>query len=77
VALTRPFVTSVIIGAKNRAQLDDNLGAVDVTLSPEHIAKLDAASALPPEYRSPGRIASRACRTPPETLALRRSARPS
>jgi len=48
--LTRPFVTSVIIGAKNRAQLDDNLGAVDVTLSPEHIAKLDAASALPPEY---------------------------
>ena len=43
-------MTSVIIGAKNRAQLDDNLGAVDVTLSPEHIAKLDAASALPPEY---------------------------
>ena len=48
--LTRPFVTSVIIGAKNRAQLDDNLGAVDVTLSPEHIAKLDDASALPSEY---------------------------
>jgi aryl-alcohol dehydrogenase-like predicted oxidoreductase len=48
--LTRPFVTSVIIGAKNRAQLDDNLGAVDVKLSPEHIAKLDAASALPTEY---------------------------
>jgi aryl-alcohol dehydrogenase-like predicted oxidoreductase len=48
--LTRPFVTSVIIGAKNREQLADNLAASDVTLSPEHIAELDAASALPPEY---------------------------
>jgi aryl-alcohol dehydrogenase-like predicted oxidoreductase len=48
--LTRPFVTSVIIGAKTRAQLNDNLAASGVTLSPEHIAQLDAASALPPEY---------------------------
>lgn len=48
--LTRPFVTSVIIGAKTHAQLLDNLAAVDVTISPEHLAKLDAASALPPEY---------------------------
>jgi aryl-alcohol dehydrogenase-like predicted oxidoreductase len=48
--LTRPFVTSVIIGAKTRAQLDDNLGAVDVKLAPEHIHKLEAASALPSEY---------------------------
>jgi aryl-alcohol dehydrogenase-like predicted oxidoreductase len=48
--LSRPFVTSVIIGAKNRTQLDDNLAASDVTLAPELLAKLDAASALPPEY---------------------------
>jgi len=48
--LTRPFVTSVIIGAKTREQLVDNLAATDVTLAPEHIAELDAASALPPEY---------------------------
>jgi aryl-alcohol dehydrogenase-like predicted oxidoreductase len=48
--LTRPFVTSVIIGAKSRQQLDDNLASVDVRLSHEHIAQLDAASALPPEY---------------------------
>ncbi len=48
--LTRPFVTSVIIGAKNKDQLKDNLAAVDVKLSPEHIATLDAASALPSEY---------------------------
>jgi aryl-alcohol dehydrogenase-like predicted oxidoreductase len=48
--LTRPFVTSVIIGARTREQLLDNLSASDVTLAPEHVAQLDAASALPPEY---------------------------
>ncbi len=48
--LTRPFVTSVILGAKNREQLTDNLAAADVRFSPEQIARLDAASALPAEY---------------------------
>jgi aryl-alcohol dehydrogenase-like predicted oxidoreductase len=48
--LTRPFVTSVIIGAKTQEQLKDNLAAADVKLSPEHLKALDAASALPPEY---------------------------
>ncbi|MHB8417328.1 MAG: aldo/keto reductase [Myxococcales bacterium] len=48
--LTRPFVTSVIIGAKTKTQLDDNLAATQVALTAEQIAKLSAASALPPEY---------------------------
>jgi aryl-alcohol dehydrogenase-like predicted oxidoreductase len=48
--LTRPFVTSVIIGAKSVEQLEDNLGAVDLKLSPQHCKVLDDASALPPEY---------------------------
>jgi aryl-alcohol dehydrogenase-like predicted oxidoreductase len=48
--LSRPFVTSVIIGAKNREQLTDNLAASDVRLSPEQLAALDVASALPAEY---------------------------
>jgi len=48
--LTRPFITSIIIGAKSKQQLEDNLAAVDVKLSPEHVALLDGASALPPEY---------------------------
>jgi aryl-alcohol dehydrogenase-like predicted oxidoreductase len=48
--LTRPFVTSVIIGAKTREQLIDNLAATDLTLSPSQVAQLDEASALPPEY---------------------------
>jgi aryl-alcohol dehydrogenase-like predicted oxidoreductase len=48
--LTRPFVTSIIIGAKSKEQLADNLAAVEVRLTADQIAKLDAASALPPEY---------------------------
>jgi aryl-alcohol dehydrogenase-like predicted oxidoreductase len=48
--LTRPFVTSIIIGARTREQLADNLAAGDVRLDPEHVAQLDAASALPSEY---------------------------
>jgi len=48
--LTRPFVTSVIIGAKTREQLADNIAASDVELAREHVAKLDEASDLPPEY---------------------------
>jgi aryl-alcohol dehydrogenase-like predicted oxidoreductase len=48
--LARPFVTSVIIGAKTVEQLDDNLAAVNLRLTPEEIATLDAVSALPPEY---------------------------
>lgn len=43
-------MTSVIIGARNRAQLDDNLAASALKLSPEHITLLDNASALPLEY---------------------------
>ncbi|HVY48082.1 MAG TPA: aldo/keto reductase [Minicystis sp.] len=48
--LTRPFVTSVIIGAKRNEQLLDNLAAADVKLAPEHVKLLDDASALPSEY---------------------------
>ncbi len=48
--LTRPFVTSIIIGAKRREQLVDNLAAADLQLSPGHTKLLDEASALPPEY---------------------------
>jgi len=48
--LHRPFVTSVIIGAKDVEQLDDNLAATEVSLSADELAKLDRVSALPPEY---------------------------
>ncbi len=48
--LTRPFITSVIIGAKTKEQLEDDLAASDVQLTPEQVALLDAASMLPNEY---------------------------
>ena len=48
--LHQPVVSSVIIGAKRLDQLTDNLGAVDVKLAAEELAKLDEASALTPEY---------------------------
>ncbi len=48
--LRRPTVASVIIGARNEAQLRDNLGAVGWALSPDQVAVLDAASAVLPPY---------------------------
>ena len=48
--LTRPFVTSVIIGAKRVDQLQDNIAAVELKLSAEEVRVLDEVSALPPEY---------------------------
>lgn len=47
---TRPTVASVIIGARNEAQLRDNLGAVGWSLTSEQLAKLDAASAKTAPY---------------------------
>jgi aryl-alcohol dehydrogenase-like predicted oxidoreductase len=48
--LTKPFVTSVIIGAKRKEQLVDNLAAAELRLSPDQVKMLDDASALPAEY---------------------------
>ncbi len=48
--LSKDVVTSVIIGAKKLAQLDDNLKAIDVTLTPDDLKALDAVSKLAVEY---------------------------
>ena len=48
--LQRPTVSSVIIGARNEEQLRQNLGAVGWTLTPDQMAKLDAASAKTAPY---------------------------
>lgn len=48
--LQRPTVSTVVIGARNEAQLRDNLGALGWTLSPAHMSRLDAASATPAIY---------------------------
>jgi len=48
--LRRPTVANVIIGARNEEQLRENLGAVGWALTPEQVAKLDAASATTLAY---------------------------
>jgi aryl-alcohol dehydrogenase-like predicted oxidoreductase len=48
--LAKPVVTSIIIGAKRLDQLQDNLAAVELTLTQDELRQLDEVSALPPEY---------------------------
>jgi aryl-alcohol dehydrogenase-like predicted oxidoreductase len=48
--LSKPVVTSVIMGAKRLSQLEDNLAAAELQLTDEEIRLLDDVSVLPPEY---------------------------
>ena len=48
--LRRPTVASVLIGARNEAQLRQNLGALGWALSADQVARLDTASAITPPY---------------------------
>lgn len=55
--IKQPGITSTIIGAKNLQQLNDNLSAVHLELTPEEMQQLNEVSALPPEY--PGWMVNR------------------
>jgi aryl-alcohol dehydrogenase-like predicted oxidoreductase len=48
--LAKPFVTTVIIGAKSMDQLRDNVDSTRVRLDDAEIKQLDEISALPVEY---------------------------
>jgi aryl-alcohol dehydrogenase-like predicted oxidoreductase len=48
--LGRPGVTSVVIGGRNEAQLRDNIGAAELSLSAEERSRLDEVSAPPVIY---------------------------
>jgi aryl-alcohol dehydrogenase-like predicted oxidoreductase len=48
--LHKPWVTSVLIGARNPSQLADNLAATTIRLDAGELAALDKASELPAEY---------------------------
>jgi aryl-alcohol dehydrogenase-like predicted oxidoreductase len=48
--LQRPTVSSVIVGARNEEQLKQNLASAGWNLTPEQVAKLDAASNVTPIY---------------------------
>jgi len=55
--LHQPAVSAVLLGARRVDQLTDTLGACDVVLSEDHLARLDEVSRLPSEY--PGWILSK------------------
>jgi len=48
--LQRPTISSVILGARNEEQLQQNLAAAGWNLTVEQVAKLDKASAVQPAY---------------------------
>ena len=48
--LTKPGVTSIIIGAKKKDQLVDNIESTKLLLTVEELGQLEAVSALSPEY---------------------------
>jgi aryl-alcohol dehydrogenase-like predicted oxidoreductase len=48
--LHQRVTTSVIVGARNEAQLRDNLAAPELKLSGDQLARLNTTSALAPEY---------------------------
>jgi aryl-alcohol dehydrogenase-like predicted oxidoreductase len=48
--LAQPHVTTVIIGAKTQAQLEDNVGSTKLRLTDEDLTALNEVSKLPPEY---------------------------
>jgi aryl-alcohol dehydrogenase-like predicted oxidoreductase len=48
--LQRPTVSTIILGARDERQLQENLGAIGWSLTPAQIAALDEASAVTPIY---------------------------
>lgn len=48
--MSRPGVTSLVIGARTEQQLADNLAAAELTLSAEEVERLEAVSATPLPY---------------------------
>lgn len=48
--LQRPSVANIVVGARNKEQLTQNLGAIGWQLTKEQIALLDAASHVTPVY---------------------------
>ncbi|MGZ9810408.1 aldo/keto reductase [Pseudoroseicyclus sp. H15] len=48
--LHQKVVTSVLVGAKRKEQLEDNIKATEISLSADELAQLDEITKLPPEY---------------------------
>jgi aryl-alcohol dehydrogenase-like predicted oxidoreductase len=48
--LVNPAVASPVVGVRTPSQLEDNLGALDLTFGEDQLARLDAVSAVPPVF---------------------------
>jgi aryl-alcohol dehydrogenase-like predicted oxidoreductase len=48
--LSKPAVSSVLLGASKLAQLNDNLAAADLPLTPDELARLEKATARTPDF---------------------------
>jgi aryl-alcohol dehydrogenase-like predicted oxidoreductase len=48
--LTKPYVSTILLGASKLSQLDDNLGAANLQLSADELAELDQVTAPVPLY---------------------------
>ncbi|WP_341809483.1 aldo/keto reductase [Xanthomonas oryzae pv. oryzicola] len=48
--LRNPAVVSPVMGARTLQQAEDNVGALEIVLSDDQLARLDAASAVPPIF---------------------------
>lgn len=48
--LTKPFISSIIVGANKMSHLEDNLGAVELNLSVQEVEQLNELTAPPPLY---------------------------
>jgi aryl-alcohol dehydrogenase-like predicted oxidoreductase len=68
--LTRPAVTSVIIGARTDEQLADNLGAADLSLTADELARLEVVSRPPLLYPYWHQAKTAADRLGPADLSL-------
>jgi aryl-alcohol dehydrogenase-like predicted oxidoreductase len=75
--LHQKTVTSVIVGAKRREQLIDNIGATEVALSADDLATLDEVSRLRRisrlDVRPPGRLPPRAAGAAPARRGVTRA----
>ncbi len=63
--LQRPTVATVVVGARDEAQLRQNLGAVGWNLTPAQVKTLDDASAVTPSYPTWHQRSSFTDRNPP------------
>src|SRR3954454_23909414 len=68
--LTRPAITSVVVGARTNEQLADNLAAADLVLSQDEVDRIEQVSRMPLQYPYWHQVASAGDRLSAADLTL-------